>query len=215
MGDDYRRKLDEQQQGSDKNVRACVLHTLRQSLDPETLESDRAALAMLPQLTADEEQFVAQLGTADSCTLEHVYKYDTGEQELTYLDKYELCCKIEVQKQLVDAACSVVEGGEQLLVFVDAPGGCGKTFCFNTIMARLRARGKVVLAVAATGIAALQLDGGKTVHTGLRIPLDPCGNRRGIFAVPITKNSALGRLIMNDIDLIVWDEAPMNSPRHI
>ena len=209
MGDDYRRKLDEEQQGNDKNVRACVLHTLRQSLDPETLESDRAALMLLPQLTDDEEQFVAHLGTADNCTLEHVYKYDTAEQELSYLDKYELCCKIDAQKQLVDATCSVVEVGDQLLVFVDAPGGCGKTFCFNTILARLRAHGKVVLAVAATGIAALQLDGGKTVHTALRIPLDPCGNRRGIFAVPITKNSALGRLIMNDIDLIVWDEAPM------
>ena len=209
MGDDYRRLLDERQQGSDANVRACVLYTLRQSLDPETVESDRAALMMLPQLSAEEEQFVTRLGTADNSTLEHVYKYDAAEEQLSYLDKYELCCKIEAQKQLVDDTCSVVEQGGQLLTFIDAPGGCGKTFCFNTILARLRGRGKVVLAVAATGIAALQLVGGKTVHTALRIPLDPTGSRKGIFAVPITKNSALGRLIMNDIDLIVWDEAPM------
>lgn len=99
--------------------------------------------------------------------------------------------------------------GSQLLGFVDGPGGCGKTFTFNTILRGLRARGKVVLAVATTGIAALQLDGGKTVHSALKVPIDPNGGSRGIFAIPIKKNSALGQLILHHIDVLLWDEASM------
>ena len=49
--------------------------------------------------------------------------------------------------------------------FLEAPGGCGKTYLMNAIMRKLRSLGYVVLAVAASGIAATLLEGGMCVLT--------------------------------------------------
>ena len=40
------------------------------------------------------------------------------------------------QRELVDAVIRAVERKEPLRAFVDAPGGTGKTYCFNTILRR-------------------------------------------------------------------------------
>src|SRR5215467_8441963 len=56
--------------------------------------------------------------------------------------------------------------------FLDAPGGTGKTFVFNTLLARVRKVGDIALAVATSGIAALLLEGGVTAHSRFKIPLN-------------------------------------------
>jgi hypothetical protein len=55
--------------------------------------------------------------------------------------------------------------------FIDSPGGCGKTFTLNLLLAFVRARSGIALPVATSGIAALLLDGGTTAHSRFRIPL--------------------------------------------
>lgn len=50
------------------------------------------------------------------------------------------------------------------LFFIDAPGGTGKTFTFNTILAAVSAMGKVAIAVASSATAAQLLSGGTTQH---------------------------------------------------
>lgn len=54
----------------------------------------------------------------------------------------------------------------------DAPTGTGKTFTEKVICAELRARGKLVLCVASTGIAAFQLPGGWTAHSMSILPFE-------------------------------------------
>ena len=49
--------------------------------------------------------------------------------------------------------------------------GTGKTFLYNTILAKIRSEGKIAIAVATSGIAASLLDGGVTAHSIFRIPL--------------------------------------------
>ena len=53
---------------------------------------------------------------------------------------------------------------------IDAPAGPGKTFTMTNIAADLRARGKLVLCCASTGIAALLLLGGLNAHSTFKIP---------------------------------------------
>jgi CO dehydrogenase nickel-insertion accessory protein CooC1 len=48
--------------------------------------------------------------------------------------------------------------------FVDGLGGTGKTFLYSCLLSTVRAQGRVVIAVASSGIAALLLDGGRTAH---------------------------------------------------
>ena len=46
------------------------------------------------------------------------------------------------------------------MFFVDGPGGTGKTFPYNTLLARVRSQSQIALALASSGIAALLLLGG-------------------------------------------------------
>ena len=88
--------------------------------------------------------------------------------------------------------------------FEDGPGGSGKTFLYNTILARIRSKGKIALAVASSGIAAELLEGGRTAHSRFKIPI-PISETS---TCNISRNSALANLIKNTA-IIVWDEAPM------
>lgn len=56
--------------------------------------------------------------------------------------------------------------------FVSDYGGTGKTYLWSSIMTFLRAQGKIVLAVASSGVASLLLAGGRTAHSCFKIPCD-------------------------------------------
>ena len=49
--------------------------------------------------------------------------------------------------------------------FLDVPGGTGKTFIINLLLAKVRFDKKIALAVASSGIAATLLEGGQTAHS--------------------------------------------------
>ena len=57
-------------------------------------------------------------------------------------------------------------------MFLDAPGSTGKTYLINLILSKIRSQGKIVLATASSGIAAILLQSGRTLHVTFKIPLD-------------------------------------------
>ena len=92
------------------------------------------------------------------------------------------------------------------MFFVQAPGGCGKTFLFNGIAAHLLNNGYKVACVAASAIAASLLHDGNTAHAFFKIPL----NAQQGDTCNISFNTQLAQKI-RDLDLIIFDEAPMAS----
>ena len=88
--------------------------------------------------------------------------------------------------------------------FVDSPGGCGKTFLLNLLLAGVRSQGRVALAAASSGIAALLLQGGRTAHSLLKIPIPIQADSH----CRIAADSELADLL-RAAALVVWDEAPM------
>ncbi|GFY74925.1 ATP-dependent DNA helicase [Trichonephila inaurata madagascariensis] len=58
------------------------------------------------------------------------------------------------------------------LYFLDAPRGTGKTFLILIILATIRSQNNIALAIASSGIAATLLDGGRTAHSALKLPLN-------------------------------------------
>jgi len=90
------------------------------------------------------------------------------------------------------------------LFFLDGPGGTGKTFLQNILLAHVRKQGKVALAVASTGIAATLLEGGRTAHSRFKIPLQAFSDS----TCNISKRSDLAELL-HYTKLILWDEAVM------
>jgi hypothetical protein len=92
------------------------------------------------------------------------------------------------------------------VIFIDGPGGTGKTYTENLILNMVRSHGNIALAIASSGIAALLLSRGRTAHSYLKIPiaLDPMS-----FCC-IRKQDDLAALI-RQTKLILWDEAPMTN----
>ena len=88
--------------------------------------------------------------------------------------------------------------------YLDGPGGSGKTYLYQLILAKVRTEGHFALAVASSGIAALLLPQGRTAHSRFGIPL--IINETSISNIKCDSTKAeLIRLAK----VIVWDEAPM------
>ncbi|XP_030745097.1 uncharacterized protein LOC115874142 [Sitophilus oryzae] len=94
------------------------------------------------------------------------------------------------------------------LLFVDGPGGTGKTFLFNAIISKFKSSPVPipVLAVAWTGIAASLMIEGKTCHRAFRLPLNIEGTTTVGWPVEHDKSHTISR-----VRLIVWDEISMAS----
>nr|GEZ64847.1 ATP-dependent DNA helicase PIF1-like [Tanacetum cinerariifolium] len=84
--------------------------------------------------------------------------------------------------------------------------GTGKTFLYKTIIARLRSKQMIVLAVASSSIASLLLPAGRTAHSRFVIPLELMENN----ACSTKQGTHLAKLLQH-VRLIIWDEAPMTQ----
>jgi hypothetical protein len=91
------------------------------------------------------------------------------------------------------------------IFFVDGQGGAGKTFLYNVILAKVRSGGKVALALASSGIAALLLDDGTTAHSrlGLPIPIDADSFLRHVLFMPL-KTYCMSAFMYSDFNNCVY-----------
>ncbi|KAL4143906.1 hypothetical protein QTP88_006160 [Uroleucon formosanum] len=113
------------------------------------------------------------------------------------------------QRIVYDSVMSSVNNNEGKILFLDAPGGTGKTFLINLLLAKVRYGGKIALAVASSGIAATLLVGGRTAYSTFKLPLKYDSD--DITSVcNVSKQSGTGKL-MQDCCLIIWDETSMSQ----
>ena len=84
--------------------------------------------------------------------------------------------------------------------------GTGKTFLLNIILAHVRGRGGIAIAVATSGIAATLLKGGRTAHSTFKIPLDLRGVEHPSCNIDAQDAQAA---VLRQCQLIVWDESTM------
>ncbi|XP_074102059.1 ATP-dependent DNA helicase pif1-like [Cotesia typhae] len=92
------------------------------------------------------------------------------------------------------------------LFFLDAPGGTGKTFLINLLLAKIRSRKNIAVAVALSGIAPTLIDGGKTAHSAFKLPLNL--NHSDNPICNISKQSDMAH-VLRETKIIVWDECTM------
>jgi hypothetical protein len=108
------------------------------------------------------------------------------------------------QRRAYDAVCQSARDDLGKLCFLDGPGGTGKTFVENAVLASLRADGIIAIAVGSSGICSILLKGGRTAHSRLKIPINVLMDTR----CNISKQSDLAELLRR-AKLLIWDEAPM------
>ncbi|KAL0453975.1 UNVERIFIED_CONTAM: hypothetical protein Slati_1375600 [Sesamum latifolium] len=108
------------------------------------------------------------------------------------------------QKKVYDDVIRAVKSNTGGFFFVYGSGGTGKTYLWKTIITRLSSQGKVVLAVASSGIASLLLPGGRTAHSKFKIPMivDEDTTCRISQGTPLVD-------LISKASLVIWDEAPM------
>ena len=94
-------------------------------------------------------------------------------------------------------------------MFLNAPGGYGKTFLIDALLSTVRGLGKIALAVASSGIVAELLEGGRTVHSKFKIP------------IPINESSVSNISLQSDIakliqkTSLIWDEIMMSHMHQV
>lgn len=98
------------------------------------------------------------------------------------------------------------------LFFLDAPGGTGKTFSINLLLATIRSGRNIAIAVASSGIAATLLDGGKTAHSAFKLPLNLNFSETPLCNIPKQSNTAQ---VLREAKIIVWDECTMAHKKGI
>ena len=111
------------------------------------------------------------------------------------------------QLEAFNTIFEAVKQGDPLCLFLDARGGCGKTFTLNTLLAAVRSLepgGCVALAMATTGIAANLLLLGRTFHSRMKAPLTPTED--SMFNIP--GQSTLTKLL-KEAKILLIDEATM------
>lgn len=111
------------------------------------------------------------------------------------------------QRRAFQSVMQSVNQSQGRLFFLDAPGGTGKTFVTNLLLAKVRQSGRIALAVASSGIAATLLEGGRTAHSAFKLPLDLYKNDTPTCNVK--RGTATGR-VLKESKLIIWDEATMS-----
>ena len=93
------------------------------------------------------------------------------EEQTSYAGLHQPLLTCE-QREAYNAVINAVNQGKPRPFMIDVPAGTGKTFTEKVISSCSRGNGKTVLAVASTGIAALQLPGGWTAHSMFKLPLN-------------------------------------------
>ena len=91
------------------------------------------------------------------------------------------------------------------IFFLDAPGGTGKKWLMKLILAHVRGNGDIAIAVAFSGIAALLMPGGRTIHSTFDLPIKITSKS---FS-KIKRRNSIKAKILQQAKIIIVDEAPM------
>ena len=129
---------------------------------------------------------------------EEQYKRE-DQMEIVARDQPKLNCS---QGTMLEEIYQAVQGtNSEKMFIVTSPGGYGKTFAFSVLSAKLRSQGRIVLNVASTGLAAQNLEGGRTAHSRFKIPIPILEDS----TCRIKAQSDLAKLVKESA-LIIWDE---------
>ncbi|XP_054719193.1 uncharacterized protein LOC129228538 [Uloborus diversus] len=110
------------------------------------------------------------------------------------------------QKNIYNQVMLTVDTEQGGFFFLDAPGGTGKTFLISLILAKTRSQQKIALTIASSGIAATLLDGGRTAHSALKLPLDIHNKPNAMCNIKKKRGMAA---VLQNCAIVIWDECTM------
>jgi hypothetical protein len=112
----------------------------------------------------------------------------------------------ERQTIILETIIQLTDQSESGLIYIDGPGGTGKTYLMNVIIHYLSASECPVITVASSGVAGLMLVNGMTAHSLFKIPLDISATTQCNW----NYRSPMADL-MRGARVVIWDEISMQS----
>ena len=186
----------------ENQLRTMLLLDLEMRL--QSFEKELASFG-LPKPSAEDLSKVENIISTDPVVIREEKDYDVEELKATVdetVNKF-----TNEQADIFKRVMNAVSQRKPMCAFIDARGGCGKTFLINAILGAVRSSelgGCVALAMATTGIASNLLDLGRTFHSRLKAPLTPTEES----TLQISGQSSLAKLVQMARVLLV-DESPM------
>ena len=159
----------------------------------------------LPVPTAEELARVETITRTESAVIRDEMDYNVEELAASVEETVPKFTR--EQQEIYQVVMDAVRSQKSLQTFINARGGCGKTFLLNAILRAVRSceeDGCVALAMATTGIAANLLELGRTYHSRMKAPLTPDEES----TLQISAQSSLAKLIQMS-KLLMIDEATM------
>ncbi|XP_011859010.1 PREDICTED: uncharacterized protein LOC105556523, partial [Vollenhovia emeryi] len=171
----------------------------------------RKAYVQIDQLLRKEGWELSQFPEMEQITAEYE-KEDTEQLQREALLGQQQYSQLNCdQKSIVDYVSTLLEKNDSQQIkclYIDGPGGSGKTFVYTTLYYLLKSQGKVVSSMAFTGIAATLLPNGRTVHKTLGLPVPLFADSTSNIKIQSKEADCLKKT-----DVFIWDEAPM-APRY-
>ena len=119
-------------------------------------------------------------------------------------DETFLAANVDQRNIISQIIRSISQPNDSNAFFIDGPGGTGKTFIYKYLINRLLSARCMIIPVAWTGIAAMLLPGGRTVHSRFKLPL--LLNESSVSSMNIESKEAK---MIAESKIIIWDEASM------
>jgi len=212
MGEDYARSLPAGWTSTTAVVRALVLIDIEQHIQGggKQLTDFNLSLSAADRTLAEQVR-AATVQSNEPKEIRDELIPPPERAQLAESTQLRLATLKRSQRAAYDAALAAVARRKGGRIFFDAPGGTGKTYTLNTILAALRVKGHIVLAVASSGIAAILLELGRTFHSRFKCErLHPAANQ----TLNISAQTALAELLRR-CSAILWDEASMGNRYHL
>ena len=201
--DDFEKKGKQKKIALDENqLKTMVLLDLEMRL--QSFEKCLADFG-LPQPSADDLARVEAVTSTEPVVIREEKDYNSAQ--LTASLENLIPKFTEEQSVIFDTVLDAVRQRQSLWAFLDARGGCGKTFLLNAILAAVRILeegGCVALAMGTTGIAANLLKLGRTFHSRMKASLSPTEDSM----LQISAQSDLAKLVRM-ARLLLIDESTM------
>jgi len=189
------------------------LYSETQSEEEIKSKAVNMALIKLKEMLQEKSKSLGDYGLPipDECRVEMVEKYfmrfsSYNKEEQTNIMQRNVENMYPEQRFCFERIMNSIysEDSQDNLFYVDGIGGAGKTFLYRTILAAVRSRGDLALAVASSGVAALLMPGGQTGHSLFKIPL-----KVDEYSICSITKQSLHAKMLRKAKVIIWDEAPM------
>ncbi|XP_058799371.1 ATP-dependent DNA helicase pif1-like [Phymastichus coffea] len=176
--------------------------------------SHQIAYAEINNLLNNEGRSLSDFPSMNQTVITHISSENNDEllqTEHAEIGKKQYDVLNEQQKEIVDIVLEKaidIDNLDNNCIYINGPGGFGKTFIYTTIYHLLCSKNIKVTSMTFTGIAAILLPKGKTVHKTFGLPVPMYSDSSS----SIRAQSKEG-LLLKETKVFIWDEAPM-APRY-